>query len=522
MGNVDKLLDALAQRLPRTADRKALSAALRAAADQLPAGQTKTKVRLLKSESACIRKLEQRLRDTDPSEDAASADEEREEPQATPCDGGAGYAGVSSRDPDACLARCSNLLRDALTSIRSVHHAQQAIEGLLALLPPEQALSETGCGHRFDIGAVQSCVQLVPLAVALLRNSDSSETPVWHRFLGFLLVAPLRLIGNKDSDSDDVVNQLGSLVALVASPQAARSALRLTLSAIGSGADGIALTRFAPAIFLIANVGFGRGGLDGADLVRGDMVALLQCMRLVGLCSNANVSSTQTLDEARDLLRVALEGHFDSALMLPELQHLFDRNAGKVPRSKVLKRRLVGAVGAGRNLVSSVVVDSVEALSSIVSALCISRLAEPCGLPIGKDERVDQRAAVARAQGDIFFEDVDGLGDDTGAVVDGADDVGAAAASAAHVHSVGRIEGVEALAKKSSATTKAKEGKDGRQRILSKRPLLQKVLEISEPSDIASKSTKRPGANKSDQGHGTLAESAAGAGSPKLKRQRKQ
>jgi len=518
MGKIDKLLDALAQRLPSTADRKVLVAALRAAAQQLPDAQAKTRTLLLKTESACIKKLELRVRAIAAAEhDVSEEDGAQEELDiAKPGDVVAGYAGFSSQDPLACLAQCSELLRNALTSIRPSYRAQQAIEGLLALVPPETVLSESSDPCSFGVGGLQACANLVTPAVALLRGSDDTETAVWHRFLGFLLVAPLRL---KEEDHsgvgkvEDVIHQLGGLVALVASPQAARSALRLALSSVGSAPSDMALTRFAPVVFPIVSVAFGRGALDGVALVRGDLVALLHAVRLVGVCSSMRVSPEQDLDEARGLLRLVLAGHFDAALLLPELQRLLARNAGALARSKVLQRRLAAASGGERNRVAAAVVETVEALGAVVTPLCISRLAESCGLRVGEDERVDQRAAAARAQGDIFFEDVAGFGDDS--VVTKRRAKGAAAASAAHLHSVGRLDGVESLA---SPAGKSK------RRILSKRPLLQEMSETGEQNDGAQKKTKG-GAKVPDAevpNHGQGARSGVSIDASGTKRQRKQ
>uniref|UniRef100_A0A7S0BBJ8 Uncharacterized protein n=1 Tax=Pyrodinium bahamense TaxID=73915 RepID=A0A7S0BBJ8_9DINO len=62
----------------------------------------------------------------------------------------------------------------------------------------------------------------------------------------------------------------------------------------------------------------------------------------------------------------------------------------------------------GRADSAAVVVEVVEAFAASLSPANLAALAGACGLPVGEDEEVDARAAVARARGDLFFEDVGG------------------------------------------------------------------------------------------------------------------
>ncbi|CAE8730447.1 unnamed protein product, partial [Polarella glacialis] len=146
----------------------------------------------------------------------------------------AAYAGVDGDSPSACLLRCEELLAAALAGIRPAARAEEALEGLLGLLPPESSLGS----WELDLDCLRLVVRLVPTAAAALAVFGEERPPAaWRRFLGLVLSAPLRieeeLSGAAELEVREVSARLGSLVSLLASPAAARSALRVSLAALG-------------------------------------------------------------------------------------------------------------------------------------------------------------------------------------------------------------------------------------------------------------------------------------------------
>merc|ERR1719433_503000 len=125
------------------------------------------------------------------------------------------------------------------------------------------------------------------------------------------------------------------------------------------------------------------------------------------------VGDQLALEQVRALLRAALERGVDAAPLLPELRHLAADVAGA--RGKALRKQLQAADSAGKKSrvdAAAAVMAAVEAVAASVRPAHLTRLASFCGLPVGADEDVDQRAAAAKARGDLFFEDTAGLAPD--------------------------------------------------------------------------------------------------------------
>merc|ERR1719382_912318 len=73
MGNVDRLLEALAQKLPPASGRKAVEAALRAALEALPAEKAKTGAHIRKREKKCVDQILESLREAKAAQEAQEA-----------------------------------------------------------------------------------------------------------------------------------------------------------------------------------------------------------------------------------------------------------------------------------------------------------------------------------------------------------------------------------------------------------------------------------------------------------------
>jgi len=185
------------------------------------------------------------------------------------------------------------------------------------------------------------------------------------------------------------------------------------------------------------------------------LAALLHALRFVGLCRSAGACSEATLDGARELLRAAFEGNFDASPLLPELRRLAVHVGGL--RGKNLRRRLA-AVDSKGAASAALAAETLEAAAASAPPKCIGRIVACSGLPAGEEEQqVDQRAAKARAKGELFFEDVAGAD-----VEDGADEedgtVMTVAATVARKRALESLEGVEAL-RDTSGGTRAKKAK---------------------------------------------------------------
>jgi len=159
----------------------------------------------------------------------------------------------------------------------------------------------------------------------------------------------------------------------------------------------------------VAEIAFGASGLE-ADMFRGDLFALLHSIRLVSLCRLRGVGHPATVAHALDTLRTALSTRFDATGTVPGLRDLATKV--KAERGKMLTRRLASdSCAQTRAAAASTAIEVLNAAAAFTSPAAIARLAEGCGLQAGDDEGevFDAAAARARAQGDLFFEDVGGL-----------------------------------------------------------------------------------------------------------------
>lgn len=433
MGNLDRLLEALAKQLPSSADRSSIGAALKEAAKALPETQAKTRTKLARDEQTCIEKLEALLKETveeaaeEPAADVVVASEvvdAKEDPAM------AAYADVNEGDHAACVARCGDLLLTALSGLGAAKLAEEALEGLMAILP----------SGGMSLDTLVLCMELLPSATAALGPSASRA---WCRFLGFLLATLARVEVTKASqrEAKEVATRLGGLVALSAQHSSARAALRRGLSTLDEmpGASGLAC--LATAVLPVIRAAFrGVNAFTDVEVGRSDLTALLHSLQFIGLCRKAGAGESLALNEACDLLRTALTHHFDASVLLTELKRMGVMSA---------KRRRVDkeAEGKGRAASAKVVSDAILASPEAMGASAILRLVNTSGLPQGEEEDTDRRAAAARARGDLFFEDTSGSG--TGVLQE--------VAAKAAANALGQLDGVEALAAKKKKKRKSLE-----------------------------------------------------------------
>jgi len=291
----------------------------------------------------------------------------------------AAYADVSDGDYAACVARCAELLQAASASLRPTKFSEEALEGLLAILPAGKPI--------FDLHGYVQCLQLVPAATA------ASESPAWGRFLGFLLAALSQLKQGKgvkclQKDAKEVAAQLGCLIALNAQPSSARAALRHGFSIAGDMLANDVLGCLVPAVLPVFRTAFaGLTAWRDVEVARADLHALLHCMHFFALCRKAGIGETSAVNEAMDLSRSSFARHFDAAALLPELEKM------GIASSK--RRRATKRIGMSTAQLAEALVKE----SATLNSAAIARLVNASGLPVGANEAdTDRHATAARAR----------------------------------------------------------------------------------------------------------------------------
>jgi len=443
MASVDRLLEALAAKLPSDASRSTVEFALRAAIDALP--QSKTRDRLLARQAGYIRRLlglvqEKRVEATpDSADDKKEADADTGEADEGLEAALAAYEGVDSDNTAACLRRCKELLTKALASIKPENRAEEALSGLLSLLPPESQAD----AWEADVACLKTLAQLLPSAVAAMAVVGTEDPNlVWCRFSGLVAGCHMRvqeLPSSEEKEVRELARRLGSALTLLACPAAARSALRISLSLLDSVSTTI-LLRTAYLLPLV-RVAFG----ERFAPLGNDLTALLSTLRFLCIARRLDLdaSSAVGLSEARNIVLESLGRDFDASPLLPELNRLAEAHATKMRSGKALKRKLSACAQGVRSpsAAASVTVELLEAIAQRLQQSDVSRLVAYSGLKVAKEEAIDTKAAAARARGDLFFEDVGGSS--TGLIERSA--VVAEVAAEAHKRALGSIDGVEAL-----------------------------------------------------------------------------
>jgi len=353
------------------------------------------------------------------------------------------YASVDEEDVAACVARCRELLHDALARLRPAAHGAAAVEGFLSLHPPELPEAEA---EEWSLEVVDALTRLVPVAAATMASDEDRGPLVWRRLLTLLILAPTRL-SPEAPGADDAASRIGLLLSLVARPAALRSALRLACAALRRKDAKRLMPRLFTVILPSLQVAFNKNAFGEEVVTRSDLLAALHAVRFLGICKAVRVNLQFLAGEARDALQAATENVFDVRPLLAGLKELCAEAPG--PRGRTLRKRLasVSDSGATRTAAASLLVEAVELRAASLEPAALARLVDLAGLPHGDDEAAaDFQAIAAKARGDLFFEDAAGAADDgfPGVVALGGDTVSKAAAAAGQ-RVMEALEGLEDL-----------------------------------------------------------------------------
>ncbi|CAK9055309.1 unnamed protein product [Durusdinium trenchii] len=439
---MEKLLHALAEKLPANAGRSTVELAFRSAVDALP--KSKIRDELLLKQTRLIGRLRSLVRSkVEESKPGEVAEEPQELPEGdAPGDPAACFQGVDINKPGDCIKHCQSLLQDALVSLDPAARSEEALAALVALFPPESG------PWRLESGDLEALVQMLPCAATALGTQN---TIAWRRFLGLCVAAPLRL--TQDSPDPDetmkVVERLACTAAVLATAPAARTAVRIaTASASLTSVSQSHLACLVPALLPLLRIGFLKGSCDST---RGDLLALLGGLRVLRLTR----SKTPQFSEMRQILTAALLRDFDATPLVPELRRLVEDHKGSLRRGKALLKKLKAA--EAKTSSAAVTVELVEALAEVLQPSELARLVSFSGLPCGEDEEVDAKAAAARARGDLFFEDTAGDVPLESLLAGGSESAHQAQAQV-RKRTLGELEGVEALRVDETDNAQASDG----------------------------------------------------------------
>mmetsp|Transcript_25911 Transcript_25911/g.59853 ORF Transcript_25911/g.59853 Transcript_25911/m.59853 type:complete len:493 (-) Transcript_25911:8-1486(-) len=452
MGKAERLLDALAAKLWRTKDREILLTALRAAATSLPQEQEKLRGHLKEDEFSCLQgllfRIDERRRqhaaelaasalraaeaqarnDKQGQVDAAENDIEEETAIAA-------YEDVAESGPGECLVRCLSLLQKALLQLPAVDGKQgvrNALEGFLAVFPAELPVSTLALGQ---LGRVLSFTRAACGTVndddKLLGGAPMSRT--WRRLLQLSLLTWLRVStdsgiptllanGQQHEKRQEAMVRLGAIIALIRATKAKRFALRELFKIVSLSPpteEDHMLESIVTSVLPIARSCIGGREMPLEPVERIDAEVLLRGLGFVGVCKSAGVDSPE-LQELRTLLQEALHKVVDATLLLPEARRMVKTWTG--PEAKSLRKLVAPGGAAAKNkataarAVARVAEGQVASSGGSQKAPRIEGLLSMCGLPKGELDEIDEKAAIARARGDIFFEDVgpaatDGVGE---------------------------------------------------------------------------------------------------------------
>eukprot|EP00435_Cladocopium_sp_Y103_P039563 s196_g10.t1 len=303
---MDKLIAALAEKLPANAGRSTVELAFRAAVDALP--KSKLRNTALLKQDRLIARLVALVRKKKTEEVPGEAEPEVEEDQEPGLHGC--YEGVDADKPGECLQHCKRLLQDASVSLDPAARAEEALRDFIALFPPE-------ADWTLDMGELRMFAEILALAA----TAGLEDTVAWKRFLGLSISAVLRVEEPAECDSgqmDEALQRLSCTVKLlVQQPSVARAAVRIAMAG-GSVDDATMLKRLVPFLLPLLRSGFLRGG--GATH-RGDLLALLSGLRVLQLATRSGLAS-EKLSEVRTILTTALSRDYDATPLLPELTRI--------------------------------------------------------------------------------------------------------------------------------------------------------------------------------------------------------
>jgi len=443
MGKAERLLDALAAKLWRTKDREILLTALRSAATALPEQQEKLRSHLKEEEFSCLQGLLARI-DERRQQHAANLAAEAAAKRAAEAQAGkhgqvdeaaneeeeetavAAYDDVAESEPGQCLQRCLDLLRKAIQLLPAVEGksgARNALEGLLAVFPADATVSSA------DLSQLCRVISFSHAACTTVTDDDKllggvPMSRTWRRLLQLSLLALLRT--DTDSASGEkkgkaVMVRLGAVVALTKVSKPKRFALRelFKTACLKPPTEDSLLESVVTTVLPIARSCISGSELQTEAAERINAEVVLRGLAFVGVCKSAGLHSEE-LQELRNLLQEGLDKVVDATLLLPEARRMVKKWTG--PEAKSLRKLVAPGGAAVKNkttaarAVARVVEGQVVAGKEPSKAPRVEGLLSMCGLPKGELDEIDEKAAIAKARGDIFFEDVgpgatEGLGE---------------------------------------------------------------------------------------------------------------
>mmetsp|Transcript_19059 Transcript_19059/g.44520 ORF Transcript_19059/g.44520 Transcript_19059/m.44520 type:complete len:502 (-) Transcript_19059:9-1514(-) len=442
MGKAEKLLDALAAKLWRTTDRKILLQALKAAAAGLPE-DSKFRASLTEEEFSHLDGLRSRIqrrrqehwaaaesaaaaadaseRAAATSQEAAAAKEESEHANAV-----AAYDDVDEGDVKQCMLRCTELLKKALLALPAEEGktgVRDALEGFLAVCPND---APVGVGSLSLLARILSLTAGACAAAAKddhVLGASSVLSRTWKRLLRFVLMAMTRICnadsgipsllanGKQHEKKREVLARLGCLVALVGSAAARRFALRELYKSICQKppTDTVLLECIVSATLPVARSSLSQSELSTLEAEKLDLEVVLRGIGFVGVCKSAGLKNEE-LQETRACLQAALTSVVNPRLLLPEVRKVSKKLQGPSARSAQRLLLAGGPAEKSAQAAAAAIATVLEAKALAVTPkgslkLPIEALLSLSGLPQGDTEDIDEKAAIARARGDLFFED---------------------------------------------------------------------------------------------------------------------
>eukprot|EP00746_Dinoflagellata_sp_MGD_P006880 gnl/MRDRNA2_/MRDRNA2_113565_c0_seq1.p1 gnl/MRDRNA2_/MRDRNA2_113565_c0~~gnl/MRDRNA2_/MRDRNA2_113565_c0_seq1.p1 ORF type:complete len:502 (+),score=110.28 gnl/MRDRNA2_/MRDRNA2_113565_c0_seq1:96-1601(+) len=388
MGKADKIIEALAQKLPSSASRHTVIEALRAAALAVPASAAKTRQRLVEGEADFADAIEEKLAcrltleavdKAQPAEQAGS----RRQPQH------AAFDDLKARPLAERAARCLSLIR-----MQSAARCSAILEAFSATLSSDKPISE----HDFD-----QCLRILPMISTLLDPAD--KPPAWYSFSCFLLAAPSRLKEANKSKKQEFGERVGGLLTLCTGNLEMQTIVKDTLFSLDCS-EPETLTAVCPGMFRAIHHGFvatSQKSETPTNLTHDGLLVLLLAFRFLSQCNTAKLGTATDLAKLQQALvhsitHLRLDGNPQWKEGLSQFVEMHvggaEKAALKRKLSRVGKKRVDSAQTVAEALAASPQTP-VDALVGLVNKVC----------PVEAEAQMVKRAAVARAAGALFYED---------------------------------------------------------------------------------------------------------------------
>lgn len=388
MGKVDKILEALGQKLPSSAGRDTIVEALRAAARALPDSAAKTRKRLLEQEAELADVVEEKLLGRRTVE-ALSEEPPAQRVTSGPLAPHAVFAELADRPLAQRAIRCLSLI-----GLQSTVRCSAVLDAFVATLSSKEYVSAED---------VQHCLRILPVISTLLDPGD--KPPAWYSLMSFLLIAPTRMRKPDIDKQVEISEQIGGMITLCMDSLEVRVMLKDALTSLHTScADNLAAS--LPGVLRVIRHGFAstmQGFEAPAKVSHDELVGTLLVLRFLAQCNHVKVGSAEALANlSESLLRSLADHRLDGK---PQWHQGFDdfinahvdvAEAAALKRklARIGKRRLDSAEAVAEALAASLEAP-VDAIIKLASTVC----------PSVAEEEDAKRAAAARAAGALFYED---------------------------------------------------------------------------------------------------------------------